>query len=672
MLIQPLILWVFILFMWIGSTEEWNEKKEEDWIAGATQMTHFKYIGRTTKTTGFAHLIFNINLLPMEEDMRRICKLLTQVHREGDTFDMVMQYRLLRERCKDHADDYIQMRTLWSTNLHEVTDRYPDQSIPWDPVRVLRHQGLAGQDREKRQIVLGIISMIVSFASAIYTMTQLASISTDADDATIVEHLHDDEIQIAAHDRSLKALNKTIHEFAEDLMAVKNVTESLILFSRLSQVCSMSFDNWDRVMSGLEFLTLNKISPRLVDTVVMNQAVNRVAEKIKRTGYELDVEETDDFYKFPVSYVAFRNSTIRVFIHVPLRQMGVPMDIFQYLKTPLQLTNGTYLFPLIEETILIADSSRTTFMSMTDNEYVACAAKTVSGCPRGQIYFTSEKHNCLMNLYTGDMEKVTNNCRFEVNPSGSHVSPLGGNDYLIYFPTDNDLELRCLGRQGNQRFSGGRQIRIPPGCTVAGPDFILYGRVDVVSETTTVFRKVVDLDQILKISGLSNIELEKALKELQVIGSTEGISIPKIKLEYAQGLASRVTNWIIVICIGVLSAGVLLLFCVKGRKIIFRRWDKIIEWDPRYWYIPRCRPCRSPDSSAHNSEEYNRPPAEAPDHEQNPTLPFPSSNSDLSGVHAANAYFNHPLNQPLRDRVELSRIYPSPGSPSGPSVLEGY
>ena len=416
----------------------------------------------------------------------------------------------------------------------------------------------------------------------------------------------------------------------------------------------MSFENWDRVISGLEFLTLNKISPRLVDTVIMNKAVNKVAERVKRTGYELDVEETDDFYKFPVSYVAYRNSTIRVFIHVPLRQLGVPMDVFQYLRTPIQLTNGTYLFPKILETILVADSSRTTFMSLTDQEYVACAAKTMSGCPRGQIYYTTEKHNCLMNLYTGDMVKASRNCIFEVNPSGTHVSPLGGNDYLIYFPTESDLELRCLARQGNQRFIGGRQIKIPPGCTVAGPDFILYGRIDIVTETTTVFRKVVDLDKILEISDFNKEELEKALKELQVIGSTEGISIPKIKLEYAQGLASRVTNWIIVICIGVLSAGVLILFCVKGRKVIFQRWDKIIEWNPRYWRAPRR--CQSPSISVHHSVEYDRPPAEAPNQDQNPSLPSGISSS-------ARAYYsNHPLGQEMLERVELARIYPTPDS----------
>ena len=159
-------------FQMVGATEVWSDKKEENWIAGAAQLSHFKYLGRTTKTTGFAHLIFNINLLPMEEDMRRICKLLDQ-SREGDSEEMTLQYRLLKERCKGHADDYIQMRTLWSTNLQEVTDRFPDQSIPWDAVRIQRSQEMMNQTREKRQIVLGIISMIVSFASAIYTMTQL-------------------------------------------------------------------------------------------------------------------------------------------------------------------------------------------------------------------------------------------------------------------------------------------------------------------------------------------------------------------------------------------------------------------------------------------------------------------------------------------------------------------
>ena len=597
--------------------ENWDQIiNDGKWVSSTEPNSHFKYMGRTAKTNGYAHLVFNIDLDLMDTDMRELCQGIHDTYRQNNlSLYLREQYRVLTERCKLQAEDFIRMRTLWTTNLHDVKgtieeddaeewmsasatpgkqmdnrNRYVTElpmqdstmqyyyGTPYSHHRVITHESNLDHLRTKRQVIIGLIALVVSFASAIYSAIELASISQEADDATVVDHLHSDEINIAAHDRDIAILNATVQEYADELKMVRNFTSALYVFDKLVQVTDLTFEKWNRVVSGLEMLTLTKISPRLVNIIAMSKAVNRVGEKIKPMGYELDITTTDDIYKFPVSYLAFKNSTIRVFIHVPIRQIGVPMDIYMYVKTPIQLSNQTFLFPDVEEKYIVADNTMTTFVTLTEDEYLKCTVnKGIDGCPKGDILFTRQRDDCLMSLYQGRTSDIAHSCRFHFNPTNTHIAPIGSNTYLIYFPQKSQLELRCSDRQWTQQFEGGKTVKVPPGCTVRGSDFIVYGRIDIIEEDSVLLKRMVDLPGLLSVSGMDDKELEKAVQDLKIVGSREGITIEKIKLHQSASWWSALTKTIVSALVVVVAIIILIVVCICFKDIMIAKWNRVYQ-----------------------------------------------------------------------------------------------
>ena len=593
--------------------QEWNKIIQEGkWVSGSEPTSHFQFMGRAAKTTGYAHLVFDINMAVMYQDIVDLCQAIYDTYSKDQNWmseGALIPFKILRERCKLQAEDFVRMRTIWSTNLQDLKEGYNGAEHGWKETKVelieSRKDEVLSQDeedptvklklllkasatspddstkdliRKTRQVVVGIIALIVSFASGIYTAVELASISSEADDATVVEHLHTDEIGIAAHDRDIKLLNATVQVLIDEVMRLKQQEKYVDMFLRLDETASLTFEKWSRVVDGLEMLTLRKISPRLIDTIAMNKAVNKVGEKIKRYGYELDIDETDDIYKFPVSYLSFKNSTVRVFVHIPIRQVGVPMDIFRYVRSPVQLTNGTYLFPQLEETYLIADSTMNTFVTMDQRSYERCTLnKGFDGCQKGDVYYTRQRDDCLLALYLGKVDDISKNCKFEFNPIHTHLAALGSNTFLIYFPTSNILELRCGDKQYQQQFSGAKQVKVPPGCTVKGPDFVVYGRIDVIVEETIILKRVIDLDKLLMVNEISTRELEDAVKDLKLLGSKEGISIEKLKLHQGSMWWGRIIK---IVISGLTIAMIVIVFivtCLCCKDRMFEAWDRMYK-----------------------------------------------------------------------------------------------
>lgn len=606
---------------------EWSDRRDgegkglggDNWVHDASPVSHFKYEGRMAKTTGFAHLIFNMNLNQMDEEMRHLCQIISESYGKQMNKDIIVHFKLLQERCKQQAEDYNRLKTLWSTNLHEMSKRIPEKAVKLLPgggneyvtinlheendipkidnvrgkelndMTTLMYQDPEEDDhelniympegsevrtgREKRQIIIGLIALIVSAASALYTATELSSISSGDDDAKFVQHLHDDEVRISVHDRDVRLMNKTLHELALEVVSLRQWTEYAEIFMRMNQLTDLTFEKWNRVVSGLEMLILLRLSPRLIDTIAMTKVVNQVGEKVKSLGYELDVEEVDDLYKFPVSYLTYRNSTVKVFVHIPVRQVGVPMDVYRFIKAPLQLTNGTSVLPQIEDDYLITDSMLASYMTMTAEEYHKCTMdKGLTSCPRGYVYYTHTRDNCLMSLFQAKTSDVSTQCSFRFDLNEHFVTSVGGNDYLIYHPVLSELELRCKDRTQTQRFQGSRLVSVPPGCQVRGEDFAVFGRIDIISEAGTIVRKMLDLAGLMRMNDFDSKSLDTAIKDLDLLGSSQGITIEKIKLTHRSQWWQKVVGWattgvtvfvaFIVIC--------LVLSCC--RRELYRNW----------------------------------------------------------------------------------------------------
>ena len=186
----------------------------------------------------------------------------------------------------------------------------------------------------------------MSFASLLYSATDLFHFATTRDDTNIVQHIHEAETQIATNERSIRILNSTLSEVVNQYA---NLAEEIHLqrsFVRAQTHFMFLKSKWDGILSGLELLSMNRLSPRLVGVELVRTSMALLSRKTQVFGYSLDISELDDLFKFPVSYLAFANFTVQLFMHIPIKKQGVPIEIYHFLPSPIILDNKVFALPL--------------------------------------------------------------------------------------------------------------------------------------------------------------------------------------------------------------------------------------------------------------------------------------------------------------------------------------
>ena len=160
------------------------------------------------------------------------------------------------------------------------------------------------------------------------------------------------------------------------------------------------------------------------------------------------------------------------------------------------------------------------------------------------------------------------------------VTQVGGNEYLVYFGVESQLELKCGKQSWGQRFKGLKSVKIPPGCVGYHVDFVLYGRMDVVTELSEVIHRELEVSALLDQADWTEQHLSVAVSDLSLVGSSQGISIPKMKIAYENLTWQQLINKILIA--GGLAVGLLIVCvcCCKGRKIILARLRKQFSPEP--------------------------------------------------------------------------------------------
>lgn len=429
--------------------------------------------------------------------------------------------------------------------------------------------------REKRQLFVAIMAAIVAVGSALYSASDLVGISQGSDSHTVVKHFHDDEIKLASQERSLAILNSSLVTLSNQVRDLSIELEVVSRFHHISLMTEGILDKWDRLQQGLGWLAQHRLSPRLIDAQSLSIAIKEVARMAEHKGLRLDVKEADDAYSFPVSYLSFKNNTIRVFLHIPVVQPGTPLDVYHYTPTPVQITNNTIGLPLPTRRYLITNPSASLFSTLSDLEFSKCSVYGERiACPTAGVYYTRAQDDCLAALFHVQLTKINDLCMWRFDLLTPIVTQLYGNLFSVYFPIKERLTLLCPDSQQSVSFQGVRTIFVPPTCTASSDHFLLYGEVDFWRDTTVLIGRTFPSADLLNFAGFTDqTGLDEALKDLRLIGSNEGISITRIKLHAHQSFRQSILNLIMQISLPIIVLFIAFLCCYSARKHLWRMWD---------------------------------------------------------------------------------------------------
>lgn len=550
-----------------GNLDQRQTLTPEDWTASSPAKVQFRRIGQMTRGVGYAHIIFTVNTKPAYTELTTLCSIIRNMANvtaarplmPPEEADKVTNYyatfnRIQDERCQGYLKDFENLRKLWASNLAELGDRHPH------PSQLQHITGSSPFNRPKRLAALGVAAataLVLAVGSALYNVLDLLGIIQNPNEQIIATHINEHELQLNSHTRSLQVLNLTINELAKHLQLVKNNINYVARSHRADITAEAMFAEWERLVDGLQLLTLKKLSPRLIDAQSLGQAFRNISAKAKEKGLALAVTDIDDAFKFPISYITFRNHSIAIFVHIPVYQNAAPLEIYKFISAPVQIDNQTVGIPRAEHSYLVTNPPATIFTILTEAEFQQCTIyRKLITCPEEGVYYTNARGTCLSALFHAHARDVGDLCSWNFNPTAPSVTQLYGNLFAIHFPTEKSITLICPQAQSKISFKGVREVYVPPYCTAQSSSFKLYGRIDMIEHHTVTIAKEIDFSDISEQAGFPTLDgLQKALNQLHLVGSTEGITIKQLNLRSGysmfQGWINLIISYAIPVIVGV-------------------------------------------------------------------------------------------------------------------------
>jgi hypothetical protein len=452
--------------------------------------------------------------------------------------------------------------------------------------------------RHKRQFFFGLGLLvgvgIAALGSYLFSSGGLLSLSvgmsTGPSDETI--HILQDHEKRSTYNEA--ALNRTEIALAALAKKVETLSTGVSVLEEVAAVQqSMDelFRESDRLARGIEEISHLRFSSDLVAPSKLRVAMLHIKERMLTRMMEILPTQGHEFYELDVSFLYFQeNSTLRVFVHVPAQFQNSQLELFEYVPSPLPVSQDTYFLPNPREEILAVDRvSGTLYRTMTQGQLAMChRAGAFHYCP-GQNFFQKDvSHSCLANLFFNRIEAATKTCQFlPMRPSDDFLVQLAANQFLLYQSLSAPINLQCGTGSliEGEYLEGINKLTIPPGCMVSTPKFNLYGQVDITAQDDFLSPHLVpdvNLTAFLP-AHLQDAELSALINEISLIGSHKGVKVTDL---VSRLLAARHTSYLrytvgaigtVLLCAILFGCLYYLLFskrcspCPRSRNVSFSR-----------------------------------------------------------------------------------------------------
>ena len=449
--------------------------------------------------------------------------------------EMLVHYRsLVDHKCELSKD-----------RLAKATDLFVN---PFDPPNT----------RNKRQASLVLVGLgtllgmaISSVGSWLFPSHNLLGLSSGFSSGisdSEIEIIQQHELQIKINEKSIDSLKLSVN----NLIADQSLTfKFLVGLEMVIQYLDENLDEVDRVVMGMKQLSHLRFSSRLVGPDTLYPALMRLKRNLAEVDLEMLPSQLHEFYEQEVSFIGFDNATVRTFLHIPAYYAGTFLDLYEFIPTPLKISEDKFLLPKPEHTVLAVDpESHTLFRTMDRSELARCQA---SGgryfCSNQNYYIKDTDRSCLFNLFTNKLDKVNKLCPFlPLGPTDPFLAQIAPTEFVFYQPHENRIILRCgssSGETDSASFHGVKRLVIPPGCRVNSPSHTFEGELDLLSMEGTYsphIQRALNLSQLLP-TELDQAELKRVLEESRKVGHQNPLVIRDLVTSLKLARSTRLWHW---------------------------------------------------------------------------------------------------------------------------------
>jgi hypothetical protein len=147
-------------------------------------------------------------------------------------------------------------------------------------------------------------------------------------------------------------------------------------------------------------------------------------------------------------------------------------------------------------------------------------------------------------------EVITANCPWISDSATDFTAQLVANKFLLYHSNSKDDQLVCGKESATRSFHGLKQLHVPAGCQLFSELYIMEGQQNFSLSVTTFIERHVNVTELFNFSRLHVNDMAGILKDLDLVGSTTGLTIKAIRDRYdnysREGGFVWDTRWVVV------------------------------------------------------------------------------------------------------------------------------
>ena len=463
-----------------------------------TSKAYYKEVGELSSGQHYAHLYSLVDGDEAVKQYNRIVEALDSVqltsltHSKGTAGDSIINSTFdefqLKMRTSRERLSWICVEIKCQEKF--VNGQFAMQLRP-EPKRVTFAELWHGF-REKREGI-GDAFSFAAFGLSLYSISEVKRLHRELQtEGNVVQH-------VAAE---LGRESHQIQENADQIQSIRNQVSLLTNFTtrsqfRMDRAAAISYievftSNLDAYSAGLENMLLRKsASLQFFELEAVKTAIGKIQKRARSNGLKLKSASPTELFQERLSWVAYEGK-IGLYFHLPLMEKKT-LNLYQYLPTPFQLPNSTFMRPEIEGEFFAVSEKYDRFMIFSRAEIADCNQwGKVFSCPT-RVEFKDPKETCLGSIFAGDPQFILHFCKFAPWPiKGELVLQVDTFKVMTIVVPGHQVTayISCYLSNSNRRspmsnllLAGTEEVELDPGCLMTTDRFrIMTAREHEITE----------------------------------------------------------------------------------------------------------------------------------------------------------------------------------------------
>lgn len=514
----------------VGNRLNTNLYTGHEWYDDTNLKTvSFRQKGRMVGGLNFAHILYDFDLAALIAHTDKFCNEIQSVEAvPSNDFnkyvkEMIQDYH---KECLALKADLLDVSELWYEGAERV------QANNYRNIRSTANT----VGRHKRQLlVLGAVALVAGAVAAysyFFSDRTLADISIGSQTSpATIKLLQQDEVKITVDENSIKILNETMRELGEAELKLRKEMQKMQWLHRVEQQFYKLRGQVKQTLEGLEKLHAGRMSSALIKPAKLREILNKMRINLGTVHLKMMLTDVEQFFQAETSYLVFQNRTIRAITHLPIYRSDSLLDLMEFVPVPFPIGEKHFLEIKPERTLLAINSKNTLYRTLNALELSLChQIDHLYYCKHSNNFMRGTHESCLFFLYTRNVEKVMETCKFSLNIKSDRLVQLSNEKVVIFHEKEKVAVHHCEPSDLHEEkisFAGFKTFILKPGCRVQTPDFVMEGSTQIFLQADEIVSTDIDVmgsDLVLTLET----HLGSYLNQLARVGSKKDLKIRDI------------------------------------------------------------------------------------------------------------------------------------------------